>query len=140
MEDRIIKKIKTGTMLLPNTIRLCDDNIFLSNSKSRNEFIEKAIKHYVSYLHKDNNISYLNKEIDSTLSNKIDLLEEQLSSILFKLSVEANILLHIFAATTDIDTHTLEKIRLQSTYEVKRTVGKIDLEQIFSSYSMKEGD
>lgn len=126
-------------MLFPKIINLCDKNLHLASVKSRNDFIEKAIIHYVGYLHKDDNSNYLNQKIDETLNFKLDLLEEQFSTVLFKLSVEINILINILAATTEIDTETLRKIRNKSIQDVKKTVGKVDLEAIFKSYSMKEG-
>lgn len=134
------KKIKTGTMMYKSIIKLCDDNKKIANANSRNDFIEKAIKHYVGYLHKDDNTKYLNSLIDETLNAKINLLDEHLSAVIFKLSVELNVLTYIVGATTDIDIQTLKKIRIKSIEEVKRTLGKIDLEEIFSSYSMEEGD
>lgn len=133
-------KIKTGTMLYPETIILIDDNQSLANVSSRNQFIEDAIKFYVAYLSKDNNINYLNKHINEVLKNRIDLLEDHLATILFKLSVEVNVLTQIISTTTDIDVNTLKQIRKKSIDEVKRTVGKIDLEEIFRIYSMKEGN
>lgn len=135
-----MKKIRTGTMLYPKIIRLCDNNINKANVKSRNDFIAKAIEHYAGYLQKDDNINYLNKVIDDTLRSKITLLEQQISNSFFKLAVEVSVLTNIIAITTDIDIDTLKKVRIKSMNDVKRTVGKIDLEEIFKSYSREEGD
>lgn len=128
-----MKKIRTGTMLYPNIIRLCDDNKYYANVKSRNDFIEKAILHYVGYLHRDNNTNYLNKVIDETLNNKINLLEEQLSTVLFKLSVEVSMMMQIIAASTDIDEKTLELLRQKCTKDVQASIGKINLKDLIKS-------
>jgi hypothetical protein len=44
------KQIKTGTMMYPSIIRLCDDNLLNTNCSSQNDFIEEATKFYVGYL------------------------------------------------------------------------------------------
>lgn len=134
-----IKRIKTGTMLLPYIIQLCDNNLEIANVRSRNRFIEEAIKFYVGYLHKDDNIDYLNTIIDETLKYKIDLLEEQLSTVLFKLSVEVSMLMNIVAASTDIDEKTLELLRQKCTKDVQASIGKINLEDAIKELK-KEGD
>ncbi len=131
-----MKKIRTGTMLYPDILNLCDINKTKANAQSRNDFIEKSILHYVGYLHKDDNTNYLNKVIDETLKYKIDLLKEQLSAVLFKLSVETSILMHIVAAGTDIDEDTLKQLRVKCTQDVKTSIGKVNLEDILK----KEGD
>ena len=123
-------------MMYPKIIEICDNNKAKAKVKSRNEFIEKAILHYVGYLHKDDNTNYLNKVIDETLSYKIDLLEEQLSAVLFKLSVETSMLMHIVAASTDIDEETLKLLRDKCTKDVKASIGKVNLVDILK----KEGD
>lgn len=135
----MIRRIKTGTMMFPKIIKLCDDNLDISNATSRNDFIEQAIQFYVGYLHRDDNTDYLNPIIDQTINNKIDLLEEQLSTVLFKLSVEVSMMMQIIAVSTDIDKKTLELLRNKSTEDVQASIGKINLKDVISSHS-KEGE
>lgn len=126
-------------MLSPKTIKLCDSNLRLANTKSRNDFIEKAINHYAGYLNRNENSNYLNKVIDETLRNKINLLEEQLSKVIFKLSVELGMMMQIIAASTDIDEKTLELLRQKSVEDVQETIGKINLKDIIKNQK-KDGD
>lgn len=125
-------RIKTGTMMTHETIKLCDDNLDRANVKSRNDFIEKSVEFYVGYLHKDNNIDYLNKVIDETLKYKIDILEEQLSAVLFKLSVEVSMLMNIIAANNAIDQNTLNALRKKCIDDVRSSIGKVDFEEVIN--------
>lgn len=136
--DLFIKRIKTGTMMFPHIIKLCDDNFKLANVKSRNDFIEDAIKHYVGYLHKDDNTNYLNQVIDQTIKDKIDLLEERFSTTLFKLSVEISMLMNIVAANNTIDSNTLNALRRKCIDDVRSSIGKVNFEEVIK-YQNQEG-
>lgn len=124
-----MKKIKTGTMLLPNVIKLCDENLKTANVSSRNDFIEKAILFYVSYLHSNNN-DYLNDILDKILESNISILEENINKALFKQSVEINMLNNIIATISELDQETINILRKKSIQEVKETSGKITLDAI----------
>lgn len=119
-------------MLLPKTIKLCDNNLYLANTKSRNDFIEKAILFYVGYLQSQNN-EYLNNSFNKTLDSKLSLLEDKISQTLFKQSVEINILNHIIAAISELDQETVDLLRKRSIQEVKETSGKITLDSIIKN-------
>lgn len=127
-----MKKIKTGTMLLPKTIIMCDDNLKLANVKSRNDFIEKAILFYVSYLNSSNN-EYINDILDKTLDSKFSLLEERISQTLFKQSVEINMLNHIVATISELNQETINLLRKKSIQEVKETSGNISLDDVIKN-------
>ena len=133
-----MKKVRTGTMLYPKTIKLCDNNITKANATSRNDFIEKAINFYVGYLNTQDNIEFVNEVINHTIESKINILEESLSSLLFKLSVQLDMLTHILAANFDIDEETLKKLREKSTLEVQETIGTLNLEDIFKEHTESE--
>lgn len=127
-----MKKIKTGTMLLPKTIKMCDDNLKLANVKSRNDFIEKAILFYVSYLNSSNN-EYINDILDKTLDSKFSLLEDRISQTLFKQSVEINMLNHIVATISELNQETINLLRKKSIQEVKETSGNISLDDVIKN-------
>ena len=133
------RKIKTGTMLSRKTIKLCDENLVNANVKSRNDFIGKAIEFYVGYLQRNDNTHYTNRIIDETINNRIDLLEDHLSIVLFKLSVELSMIMQIIAISADIDEKTLELLRQKSTTDVQASVGKIKLDEVFKKLE-KEGN
>lgn len=133
-----MKKVRTGTMLYPKTIKLCDNNITKANVSSRNDFIEKAINFYVGFLNTQENIEFINEVIDYTITSKLNLFEESISSLLFKLTVEIDMLMNILAANFDIDEETLKRLREKSINDVKETTGLLDIEKIFNMYKESE--
>ena len=127
-----MKKIKTGTMMLPTIIKLCDSNLKIAGVKSRNDFIEKAILFYVDYLKSGDNV-YLNDVLSKTLSSNISILEDEISKTLFNQSVEINMLNNIIATISDLDQETIDLLRNKSVQEVKETSGKITLDDVIKN-------
>lgn len=125
-------------MLYPEIIKLCDDYLESANVSSRNKFIEESIKFYVGYLSKDDNSNYLSKVIDETLKYKIDLLEEQISAVLFKLSVEVSMLMNIIAANNTIDQNTINALRKKCIDDVRSSIGKVDFEDVIKYQNQED--
>lgn len=97
----------------------------LDNCKSQSEFIEKAIRFYVGYLHAKNASAYLPRILTDVLEGSFTVFGTRLGKHLHKLEVEQNITNHIIAADTDIDLPTYEHLRARSVREVKQTNGQI---------------
>ena len=57
-------------------------------------------------------------------------LGDRMGRLLFKLSVEVSMLMHIIAYDTDIDLPTLEKLRARCVQDVMRTHGQISFKDI----------
>lgn len=134
------KKIKTGTMMYPEIIKLCDDNIKLSNSKSRNDFIEEAIKFYVGFLNTENNISFLNDSLETVIKSAINLSEDRLAKLLFKLTVEMSMMMNIIGAYFEIDDATLDKLRGKCIADIKSSVGSLNLKEVIRYQSEENSD
>lgn len=115
--------------MYPHIIEICDSNLNKANVLSRNDFIEKAILFYSSYLNTRNN-EYLNSSLDNIVRSNIEIIQDEISKTLFKQSVEINMLNHILATISDLDQETIDLLRKKSIREVKETSGKISLDDI----------
>lgn len=124
------QRIKTGTMMFPEIIKLCDDNLDLANTKSRNDFIEEAIKFYASYLNTKHNNFFISESIESVLQNSIQITEDRLSKLLFKQSVEMSMMMNIIAANFELNDDVLKKLRIKCIHDVKASVGSVNFENI----------
>ncbi|MEA4875661.1 hypothetical protein [Anaerorhabdus sp.] len=133
-------RIKTGTMMFPEIIKLCDENLELANTKSRNDFIEEAIKFYVSYLNTKHNNLFISESIESVLQNSIQITEDRLSKLLFKLSVEMSMMMNIIGANFELDEDTLKKLRIKCIKDVKISVGSINFENIVKYQNSEDSD
>lgn len=133
-------RIKTGTMMFPKIIQLCDDNLELANVKSRNDFIEEAVKFYVSYINTEHNTSFLNETIESSIKSSIQVTEDRLAKVLFKLTVETSMMMNIIGASFEIDDVTLDKLRAKCIKDIKSTIGALNLQEVMKYQSSEEDD
>lgn len=125
--SRIEKSIK-DIRLYPETRRQMDSWLEESNSKNRNEFVEKALRFYMGYLGTENITEYLSDALVATLRGIIADSTNRTNGILFKCAVEQGIMAHTIAAHF---RDTLEDRRALRGYvvdEVKRTNGQIRFE------------
>ncbi len=100
------------------------------NCTTRNEYIEKAIRFYTGYLHAKKSSDYLPRLISETLEAHLDMLGSRIGRLLFKLTVEESMMMHIIASDTDVDVPTLEKLRNRCVVDAKHTNGEITFSEI----------
>ena len=84
--------------LYPETRRQMDGWLEESNSKNRNEFVEKALRFYMGYLGTENITEYLSDALVATLRGIVADSANRTNSILFKCAVEQGIMAHTIAA------------------------------------------
>ncbi len=116
-------------MIDEKVIEKIDRNIEEEGSRSKSEFVERAIDFYCGYLTSDKCMEYLPEVLTSTVGAKLDAMENRMAHLLFKNAVELDMLLHVTAATNDIDDITLARLRGLCVDEVKRVQGNISLEK-----------
>ena len=84
-----------GTRWNPTTRR--------TTAPPKNEFIEKAIQFYSGYLDTESADAYLPKVLADVLEGKLNAFGKRMGHLLFKLSVDQNLMGNILAAGIDID-------------------------------------
>ena len=122
-------KSRTAVWLYPETMKRMDDMLEKDNVKNRSEFIEKALQFYMSYLNSEGPTEYLSKVIVTTMQGLLRETESRHSGNLFRLSVEMSMMMNILAAGLEISDEDLRKLRGRCVNEVKKTKGKISMEE-----------
>lgn len=95
---------------------------------SRSQFICKAVEYYLAALNVKDIANILSPAVESSIRASVRLSEMNISSILFKLAVETDMMMHITAATNEIDKGTLKDLREMCVEEVKSTIGRINFD------------
>ena len=98
------------------------------NCSTKNEYIEKAIQFYSGYLDAERADEYLPRVLSDILDGKLGALGKRMGHLLFKLSVDQNLMGNILAADIEIDPDQLRKTRVRCVKEVKETNGEISFE------------
>ena len=106
-----------------SALDLVDENFEKDNCLSKSEFIENAIRFYVSYLSSNTNIPYLSTVVMSTMEALLKENTNRLSKLLFKLAVELAITMNVVAANQGVDKEVLNSLRGECIKEVKKTNG-----------------
>ena len=121
------EKEKITVRFVPRTVHRCDQWIAEANCSSRNKFIEKAVNYYVDRLMAED-ADLLPRSISVALDGRLSQLENRLSGLMYKVAVETDMQNGIIADLYSIDDDDLRKRRAESVKNVKRTNGKIRLE------------
>ena len=121
-------KNRTAVWLYPETIERMDMLLESDNAKSRSEFIEKALQFYMGYLTSENSTEYFSKVLISAMQGLLRESENRNSGNLFRLSVEMSMMMNILAAGLEISEDDMRKLRGRCVNEVKKTKGKISME------------
>lgn len=115
--------------LYPETMKRMDEMLEKDNVKNRSEFIEKALQFYMNYLNSEGSTEYLSKVIVAAMQGLLRETESRHSGNLFRLSVEMSMMMNILAAGLEISDEDLRKLRGRCVNEVKKTKGKISIEE-----------
>lgn len=121
--DKPDKKVRFALYVNQSALDLVDEYFEKDNCFSKSEFIENAIRFYVSYLSSDTNIPYLSTVVMSTMDSLLKENTNRLSKLLFKLAVELAITMNVVASNQGVDKEVLNSLRGECIKEVKKTNG-----------------
>ena len=121
------EKVRTAFYGETNLLKMADNCLKQADCRSRNEFINKAIRHYIAYLQKENDNEFLTPALESVLSGMIGDAENRLSRIIFKLATEMSMMFHFTASTYDVTEDDIDQLRKYCVDEVSRLNGNISL-------------
>ena len=102
----------------------------LDGCTTQNEFIDRAILFYCGYLQSEYAGDFLPKILGETLEAILSMFGDRIGRLLFKQTVEHNVMNHILASDTDIDAATYQKMRGMSYQEVVQTHGQISFPEV----------
>ena len=119
------EKIKFAMRIKPETQDLIREWYPKDNCQSQNEFIEKAVHYYVEHLSAQSSTSFLPSALVSALRATVQASENRIARLLFKLTVEISMMMHVLALGLQIDVSQLDDLRWQCVQEVKKTNGAI---------------
>lgn len=98
-------------------------------SRSKSEFVERAINFYCGYVTAENYREFFPKVVLSTIQGTLDSFENRMASLLFKIAVELSVLNRVTAATIDVGEFNLTRTRGRCIEDVKRINGCISFDQ-----------
>lgn len=100
----------------------------LDGSRSKNEFIERAITRYQDLLEVEQNET-LPTAIQSAIDGRLGMFEDRLARLFYKLAVEMDMGMSAILDCIQLDADYLRKLRSDSVKNVKATNGLLTFEQ-----------
>ena len=70
------------------------------------------------------------RALQSVITGTVQVSEDRIASLLFKLAVEMSMMMHILAANLDVDNQTLDRLRGKCVQDVKRSIGSVDFKRV----------
>lgn len=121
-------KQRVTAWLYPEMIANMETHIEANDMKNHTEFITKAVDFYIGYLGTKEGTAFLSQTLLGAIQGTMQKTENRVANNLFRLSVEISMMMHLLAATLDITDEELHRLRGRCVAEVKRTRGKICLD------------
>ena len=100
----------------------------LDGSRSKNEFIERAITRYQDLLEAEQNET-LPTAIQSAIDGRLGMFEDRMARLFYKLTVETDMGISAVLDCIRMDSDYLRKLRADSVKNVKATIGLLTFEQ-----------
>ena len=122
------EKQKFALWVYPDTLDKVRELYREDGCKSKSAFIEKAIRYYVGHLTAKDDTSYLPNAFLSNMKAIVLDSEHRISRNLFKVAVEMAMMMNILASMQDIDPISLQRLRGECVWEVKRLNGSFTFE------------
>ena len=123
------RKEKFAFYLTPEKKALLERRYQEDGSRSLTAFIENAVDFYLDYLSTNSAGLFLPTSLKSYLDGRLGRLEDRLSSLIFKQAVEQDMVAGILADAFQFSEDDLHRRRAESVNNVKKTNGRISLEQ-----------
>ena len=112
----------------PDTKRKIDQWYEAAGCHSRNQVVEQAVNFYADHLATQDNGS-LPRAVSSALDGRLGMFEDRLASLLYKHSVELDMVMGILADSYELTEEDMRRRRAESVRNVKQTNGRLSFEQ-----------
>ena len=101
-----------------------------ANATSMADFVRQATKFYIAYLRQKKSINFLAPLLAQTIKNEIEIVEKNISSMIYKLAVEQAISNNIIACYNGVNDETVRELREMCSTEVAENNGIITFEEV----------
>lgn len=128
---------RVGFYLEQGVLDWCDSLLTKGNARSRNEFVNDALRFYCGYLTARQAENYLLQALSSVMTGTVQDSENRLARMDFKIAVELSKLSQVIAYTHEVDEEAMEKLHAKCVDEVRRINGAIDFESAYK-YQKRE--
>ena len=121
--------------LSPEADCMIDSSLVASDSRSRSDFVEKAVRYYAASLGAEMHKELLSQELIRVLQDNIKNVENHISSTIFKMAGEQAVLSLLFAdmLVEKLDRKELQRYRNEAYDLIRKRHGSIMFEDALAN-------
>ena len=120
---------RVSLLLDTELIRKADQSQELAGVSSRNQFVGKAIEHYLAELTATDNSNALTELLSSAIEKATENTYSKVSSALFRYAVFVDMMMRIVGEQFEITPEEWKERERESYNNVRRTRGKISIDE-----------
>ncbi len=124
-----MNKEKYSVYLTDKAIGMADSFYRFDGCSTRSMYIERAIGYYTAHLANGVSDDYLSDAINKVIKRELTSFENHISRLLFRFSVEMDMMMNVVAASINVEVDQLSKLRAQCVEHVKNTRGQLSFEK-----------
>ena len=124
-------KVRKAFYIDEDILEQVDSLLQQADVKSRNEFLNQALKFYIGYLTSAKIENYMLSSISSVMHATVKDSENRMARAMFKLAVETSKLANVIAYSQEIDEESMGKLHVRCMEEVKRINGAVKFEDAY---------
>ncbi len=132
------KMKKTAVRFEPSLIDEIQCMMSEANATSMADFVRQATEFYIAYLRQKKSIDFFAPLLAQTIKNEIESVEKNISSMLYKLSVEQAIVNNIVACYNGVNDETVRELREMCSKEIVENNGIITFEEAMHFQNSEE--
>jgi len=131
-------RVRKAFYIEEDLLKQADSLLQQADVRSRNEFLNQALKFYIGYLNSEKIENYMLSVISSVVHATVKDSENRMARAMYKMAVEVSKLSHVMAYGHEVDEETLQKLQAKCAEEVKRINGAVNFEDAYKYQNPKE--
>ena len=131
-KDRLTVRVK------PEVREEIERHLEKGDSRSMNQFLNDAVRHYLDYLDLKRAGSLLPREIAAVIDGRLGAFERNMSRALFKVSTEVDMTNALIAALGQLSEDELDDLRTSSVKNVRALNGITSLDKYMRDRELRE--
>ena len=124
-------KQRISLYLDKETVVKMDSFIRQSGYRSRNDFVSSAVDNLIADKLLGENDTVISEKLSKAIAQMSEAQALQIAKSMFRYAVEMELIMRMFSETLDFTPYELEEMRKEAIRNVRRTRGKIRLDDLF---------
>lgn len=124
-------KQRISLYLDKDTAEKMDDAIRKYGYRSRNDFVSSAVDNLIADKLLGENDTVISEKLSKSIAEMSEKQTLQIAKSMFRYAVEMELIMRIFSEITDFTPSKIEEMRKDAIRNVRRTRGKVRLDDLF---------